>query len=96
MLLINICPTYDLPVRTEAGRKSTTRCTLDLPWVFASCCVCEIKVKDFLLHNDISIVFTIHSLAATCFGRMTIFKWKYIERKLTRLPTDPLFFGGTR
>jgi hypothetical protein len=27
-MLINIWPTYDLPVRTEAGRKSTTRCIL--------------------------------------------------------------------
>jgi hypothetical protein len=31
MLLINIWPIYDLPVRTEAGRKSTTRCI--------SCCL---------------------------------------------------------
>jgi hypothetical protein len=27
IMLINILPTHDLPVRTEAGRKSTTRCT---------------------------------------------------------------------
>jgi hypothetical protein len=26
MLLINIWPTYDLSVRTEVGRKSTTKC----------------------------------------------------------------------
>jgi hypothetical protein len=26
IMLINIWPTYDLPVRTEAGRKSTTWC----------------------------------------------------------------------
>jgi hypothetical protein len=28
-----------------------------------------IRVRDFRLHNAISLVFTIYSLAATCFGR---------------------------
>jgi hypothetical protein len=27
MLLINVRPTYDLSVRTEVGRKSTTKCS---------------------------------------------------------------------
>jgi hypothetical protein len=35
-------------------------------------------VWGFRLRNDISIVFTIYFLAATCFGRTTIFRWKYI------------------
>jgi hypothetical protein len=60
--------------------------------VVASCCAHEIRARDFHLRNAISVVFTIYSLATTCLGRMTIFRWKYIQRKWTRLTTDPLFF----
>jgi hypothetical protein len=36
--------------------------------------------------------FSIHSLAATCFGRTTIFSEKYIS-EITLLAMDPLFLG---
>jgi hypothetical protein len=49
-----------------------------LPWVFASCCVYEIMVRDFRLRNAMSVAVTIYSLVATCFGRTSIFKWKYM------------------
>jgi hypothetical protein len=41
--------------------------------------------RDFRLRNAISVVFTIYSLAATCFGCTTIFKRKYIQWKLTNI-----------
>jgi hypothetical protein len=50
------------------------------------------RVCDFGLRDDISVVFTIYFLAATSFIRTTIFRWKYVQWKLIRLTTDPLFF----
>jgi hypothetical protein len=37
----------------------------------------RIRVRDFRPRNVISVVFTIYSLAATCFVRTTIFKRKH-------------------
>jgi hypothetical protein len=48
------------------------------PWMFASCCVYEIRFRDFRLRNDISVGFTIYFSAAACFGYTAIFKRKYI------------------
>jgi hypothetical protein len=45
----------------------------------------NIRVRDFCLCNTISVVVflcTIYSLATTCFGRTTIFRQKYVQRKI--------------
>jgi hypothetical protein len=58
-------------------------CVLSWSWVFASCCVCDIQVMDFFIpstqyHSHRLIVLLNTTYTATCFGRTTIFKQKYI------------------
>jgi hypothetical protein len=48
-----------------------------LRWHYEHKLIRVISVRDFRLHSTISVVFTIYSLAVTCFGRTTIFKRKY-------------------
>jgi hypothetical protein len=53
----------------------------------------ELGVRHFRLH-DISVVFTIYFLAATCFGHTTIFKWKYIYIYIYPMEINPTDNGS--
>jgi hypothetical protein len=67
ILLINIWPTYDLPVRTEVGRKSTTWCILVLAyWVKQIGIAFNNSINQGLVLNTVSkfrkVCFSSHGL----------------------------------
>jgi hypothetical protein len=54
-------------------------------------CVLDTTSTTFFIQNAFSICHYF-TLAATCFGRTTIFKREFLQRNLPRLTTNQLFF----